>query len=266
MLKRFAVLASTLVLASLATVACGRNKEALPDEATFYLQTPEDDAAELSAAGNTATQAVCANADSHTKLVAFIEAENDAIADKLALLKALVRAGRRVGPNGEITKTITKNGNTATIDVKNDGAGNIDYSVTFTPAGGTASKVLTGTSKEDLTSGSWDFQGLTQNRTVHVDWTNENDTLTVNRDAKGDFGERTSTYVRTATTVDITFHGPQHEATAHWDRTTHDGNITVDGTETCFAADPADAQDGSAYCTVPCSSGGEGEGEGEGGQ
>ncbi|HEY4224171.1 MAG TPA: hypothetical protein VGO62_22605, partial [Myxococcota bacterium] len=130
-----------------------------------------------------------------------------------------------------------------------DGNDTVNYTVTLTDPNGTSTTLLDGTADSALSTGSWDFHGLTENRTVHVAWTNVDGTLTVDRTATGDFGTRTSHYVRTADAVDLTFSGPDHDASAHWDRTTRSGDITVDGDETCWEGTD------DSFCTVACTDG-----------
>ncbi len=259
-MKRSTPVLALLALATLATAttACGRRGDPganIPDEETFYMSLPEDEGD----AGSTQTQAECVDTGAYDALKERILVYNAAIQARIALIKLMIRAADRAGGGQLVDRTASRNGFTAELVAEDDGAGSVGYTVTLTDPDGNTTTLLDGTSASDLTSGSWDFQGLTQNRAVHVDWTHVDGTLTVDRTATGDFGTRTSHYVRTDTDADVTFSGPNHDATAHWNRDTKDGSIIVDGNETCWDA----ADDLSDFCNVPCDAG-EGEGEGEG--
>jgi hypothetical protein len=231
-----------------ATSACGRGgagEGSVPDAETFFMALPEDEGDDASS--SSAEQAACVSTEGYDDLKARIEVYNEAIRARVGLIKRMVRAAERNG-GGTVTRTATSGGFTATMTAVDDGEGHVTYNVTIENPDGESATLLEGESNADLSAGSWDFQGLLQNRTVHVDWTNDGEVLTVDRTATGDFGTRTSHSVRTADTVTITFSGPEHDGSAEWSRETKDGSITVDGTQHCWDAN----DDLTEFCSVDC--------------
>lgn len=227
------------------TAACDRRDAGgLPPEETFYLPTPAEEAL-------SASQALCASdTAAYDELVARIDAYNDALADRIALLRALQqRTARQLDRTGEAEIVVERERATVTLHAVEDDTGAVVYDVSVAVDGGAPITFLEGDADAERASGTW---RVLKDGDVVVDvaWENDADAdvLTVDRTVHGVIGERSSHYVRTAETVDITFTGPNHDAVASWDRATKDGQITIDGNTTCFDA----SEDAVDFCTIPC--------------
>ena len=239
------LLVGSLVALMAFTLGCRRlSNDALPDEATFFLESPQDEV------DGTQSQAVCASdTAAYDELLERIQTYNEAIAARVALLKAVSRATRReLARDGEAEYTAERNGFTITLHAVEDEEANVTYDVSITDPDGNVVRVLEGTSNGPRSEGTWQIFNAQSEVVVEVDWTNVDGVLTVNRTATGAFGTRDSTYIRNEDTVSLVFVGPEHEASAQWDRETKDGSIIVDGVETCWDASD-DLQD---FCTVDC--------------
>jgi hypothetical protein len=245
---RLARLASTAAIVGAlgVTAACGRGNDAglLPDEDTLAMPLPND------AEGRSRqAQAICASdTEAYDELVARVEIYNEALAGRIALLRALQRsAARSLERTGAFEYTATAGASSATLLAEEDDEGAVTYTVTLTGPDGEARTLMEGNANADRTAGAWTvFVGSA--RTVDVTWSSVDETLTVERVARGAVVERTATMVRTPETVTIDFVGPNHVATATWDRATKDGRIVIEEAAHCFDVDPENVD----VCSVPC--------------
>lgn len=234
-----------LLAASIAFTGCRRGQQnpGLPDEDTFFLPSPQEE-------GGTA-QALCASdTAAYDALLERIQTYNEALQERIALIRLVVRAtARELERDGEVERTVERDGFTLTLNAVEDEEGAVLYTLTLTNPEATTLRVLEGSADAARESGAWTVFNAADTAVVQVDWTNIDGTLTVDRTATGPFGTRESHYVRTATEVTLDFTGPQHTASAQWDRATKDGSITVDGAaEVCWDA----SDDLTDFCSVPC--------------
>lgn len=231
-----------------ATLACGgRQVGPLPPEETFYLPSPGED-------GASSAQAVCASdTAAYDVLVERIGTYNGFLADRIPLLRALQQqTARQLDRAGEVEFVAAGERATVTLRAVEDEAGAVVYSVTVSVEGGDPITLLEGDADAERSSGTW---RILRDGEVVVDvaWTTANpggESLVVDRTVRAAAGERSSRFALTADAVTLTFVGPNHDATAEWDRATGDGQITVDDTTQCFAT----SEDGADVCTVACAS------------
>jgi hypothetical protein len=238
------------------TVACKQQGDVeRPPEDTIFLASPSEDA---DASSNT-RQAVCASDTVvYDDVKALIDQYNDAISDRIDALRLVLRAaGRQLEREGEFEFTAEGERGSLTMVAVEGEDESVAFGASFTPTDGEAIPFLSGSMAANRESGAWTITRANGDVAVEATWTRDLalDNVTVSRTVFGAFGERTSDYVRDATTASIDFVGPQHEANVTWDRETKDGTITItdigradaEGTF-CWDAD-VEAQD---FCTVDC--------------
>src|SRR5688572_27680637 len=146
------LLIGSLVAALAVTLGCrrGASNDALPDAATFFLESPQDES-------DGSSQAVCASdTAAYDDLLERIQTYNEAIAARVALLKAVARATRReLQRDGEAEYTAERNGFTITVHAVEDGQANVTYDVSVTDPDGNVVRVLEGTSNGPRSEGTW---------------------------------------------------------------------------------------------------------------
>jgi hypothetical protein len=215
----------------------GQQNPRLPDEATFYLESPQEE-------GN--AQPLCASdTAAYDELLTRIQTYNEQLQNRIELIKAILSVGaRQLERDGEAEYSTERNGFVITLNAVEDEAANVTYALTVTTPEGETVRVLEGSANAARSAGTWNVLNAQGEVVVEVEWTNEDDTLIVNRTA----GERSSVYVRNADVVTLDFTGPNHTANAQWDRQTKDGSIIIDGNETCWDA----SDDLLDFCTVDC--------------
>jgi hypothetical protein len=219
-----------------------RAQARLPDLATMYLQSAADELAEQVANGQ--QQSVCASTEAFDRVSARVEVYNEALQERIELLQALAAEAEALETN-ELTVTRGQFSATLTIEATEE---TVTYTVAVSGPDVDNLTILEGTAAVDLSEGTWTVFDRDGEERVNVEWTNADDTLTVTRTAQSPVGERTAVYTRTPTTVTLDFAGPDHDAHAEWDRTTHDGSITVDGEDRCWDADVENDE----ICEIEC--------------
>ena len=258
-------LMSVVVVMSSTLVGCTAFiSQDLPPEDTFYLMSPADDDSGIPI---TTAQAACAtDTAAFDRLESFIAVHNEALQDRIDLVKLAIRAtAKAIKDGGTFDRTITRGNRTLTVEAVAAPDGSATYSLTFTAASGTALKFLSGSMAADHNSGAWTISKPDVADFADVTWTRNGDTLVVTRVVHKSDGDRTSVYTRTGTTVTLAFTGVEHDANATWDRATKSGSVTFTDAQGSSHALCWDHSAGSTdFCSVACpGAAGEGEGEGE---
>lgn len=241
--------ALVLVLLLALLTACGRGPDdAPPPEDTLFVPLPADEQEQALMVSS----ALCASdTEAYDRLAAFVETYNEAIQDKIALIRAVVRSSKRqLQREGEVEYSVEREGRTLTLRVMLEDDGSVTYTVDFAGPSVTYT-VLRGTRASDGASGAWTTYRPSGEQAVQATWTYDEaeDVLTVERAVQVAQGERRSTYTRTPAAVTLSFTGPSHTAEAAWDRETLAGSIEVDGeTKRCFEA----GETRGDFCSVEC--------------
>jgi len=245
-MKRFSIAVVTLAAAgALLVVACGgrsAKRAGLPPEDSLYLPLPEDTVNK-----GTLSQSLCVSGTTaHQAIETWVNEHNDAIQSQIALIKLMMKvSARQLQKEGEFEYTVENGGRTLTLHALVQADDSIAYDATFNGPNITDYKFLDGTTAADKNSGAWTFHKQDGSDVVHVTWMRDGDDLTVERD-RLDLGRHVS-YTRVATAVTVVFTGPNHNATAHWDTETRDGDIQIESAiEICWE------YDGTQYCDVAC--------------
>lgn len=159
------------------------------------------------------------------------------------------QTARQLDRAGEVEFVADGDRATVTLRAVEDESGSVIYDLTIAVGGSEPVTLLQGDADADRTAGTW--QVLRDGEAVvDVDWTHDQqeELLVVNRTVRGANGDRSSRFTATPELVALSFTGPNHDATAQWDRTNLEGEITVDDRTQCFQA----SDDAVDFCTVPC--------------